>query len=210
MIRNVVVLVMLALGCGLAAAPALAHKVLASAYPSGTVIEGQIGFSNGDMAKDAKVEVTGPDGAPLGETVTDEQGSFTFTPSQPVAHVFTADLGAGHLAQFTLPAEDVAQVLALQGDPGAKPSAPSPGGVALTGGAMPSETPGPASGAMTLSRADELAIAKLVRDEIRPLTREIAAYKEHNGLQTILGGIGYIIGLFGIGFYVAARRRTGR
>jgi nickel transport protein len=45
-----------------------------------------------------------------------------------------------------------------------------------------------------------------VRLETKPLRKEIAAYKEKNDLQTILGGIGYIIGLFGIGFYIAARR----
>ncbi|NIY97843.1 cobalt ABC transporter permease, partial [Salipiger sp. HF18] len=46
-----------------------------------------------------------------------------------------------------------------------------------------------------------------VRDEVRPLRREIAAYREHNDLQSILGGIGYIVGLFGLGFYLAARRK---
>ena len=39
------------------------------------------------------------------------------------------------------------------------------------------------------------------------LEAEIAAYREHNDFQTILGGIGYIVGLFGLGFYLAARRR---
>jgi nickel transport protein len=45
-----------------------------------------------------------------------------------------------------------------------------------------------------------------VRDELRPLRREITAYKEKNDLQSILGGIGYIFGFFGIAYYIAARR----
>lgn len=58
-----------------------------------------------------------------------------------------------------------------------------------------------------LTDAERQAIAEAVRDEMRPLRREIAAYREHNDFQTILGGIGYIVGLFGLGFYVAARRK---
>jgi nickel transport protein len=45
-----------------------------------------------------------------------------------------------------------------------------------------------------------------VRDEVRPLRREITAYKEKNDLQTVLGGIGYIVGLFGLAFFLMARR----
>jgi nickel transport protein len=41
---------------------------------------------------------------------------------------------------------------------------------------------------------------------MKPLRREIMAMKEKNGVRDILGGIGFIAGLFGLGFYLAARR----
>lgn len=47
-------------------------------------------------------------------------------------------------------------------------------------------------------------------NEMRAVKREIAALKtamNEPGLKDILGGIGYILGLFGIAFYVHARRR---
>ena len=50
-------------------------------------------------------------------------------------------------------------------------------------------------------------LAAVVRAEMRPIRREIAALKETRDMQSILGGIGYIIGLFGVGFYLAARRK---
>ena len=173
--------------------PALAHKVIASVYPAGRAIEGEIGFSNGDMAANSKVTVTDPAGRPLGETITDEGGVFLFTPTEPVDHVFRADLGAGHVAEVTMSAADVGGLLGkatpaaatVPPDAAPAPTTASPGGAAL----------------------DETALARIVRDEMRPLRQEIAAYKEKNDLQSILGGIGYIAGLFGIGFYVAARRR---
>lgn len=187
-----------ALSLALAPLQALAHKVVASAYPSGTVIEGQVGFSNGDMAGNARVEVFAPDGRKLGETTTDGAGNFTFTPTEPVAHEFRSDLGAGHQADFTVDQEDVEQVLGLRKDTAQAEAEQQ---------AVPAASAGATGGVAELSMADKLAIAKMVRDEVRPLTREIAAMKEHNGIQSVIGGIGYIIGLFGIGFYVAGRRR---
>ncbi len=174
--------------------PALAHKVIAGVFASGDAIEGEIGFSNGTMATDTEVVVTDPNGVELGRATTDADGFFIYTPTTPVAHTFFADLGAGHVAEVTMPAEDVAKIMgvAVQNTPAASP------------------TPAPASEGVTvasLSDEERQAIAAAVRDEIRPLRREIAAYREHNDLQTILGGIGYIFGLFGLGFYLAARRK---
>jgi nickel transport protein len=93
--------------------PALAHKVIASVFPSGKAIEGEIGLSNGEMATGQTVEILGPDGTLLGETVTDEDGFFLFVPSQPVAHRFRADMGAGHVADVTMPAAEVAEILGV-------------------------------------------------------------------------------------------------
>ncbi|BBU57030.1 hypothetical protein KU6B_32950 [Mameliella alba] len=186
MIRLALLLTLLALPV-----PALAHKVIAAVFPSGSAIEGEIGFSNGDMATDQPVEVYGPDGTLLGETVTDADGFFIYTPTEPVAHTFRSDLGAGHLANVTMPAEEVARILGV--------AAPEP--------AAPAPTTAPAAPGVALSDADRTEIARIVRDEMRPLRREIAAYREKNDLQTILGGMGYILGLFGLGFYIAARRQ---
>ena len=179
--------------------PALAHKVIAGVFPSGDAIEGELGFSNGDMAARTEVVVTGPDGAELGRTITDEDGFFLFVPTAPVAHTFRADLGAGHVAEVTMPAEEVAGILgaAAPATPEAEPpAAPAPAAAADADASM-----------AALAETRRRAIAEAVRNEIRPLRREIAAYREHNDLQTILGGIGYIVGLFGLGFYLAARRR---
>ena len=172
--------------------PALAHKVIAGVFPSGEAIEGELGFSNGDMATNQEVIVFGPDGDELGRTATDADGFFLFTPTEPVAHTFKADLGAGHLANVTMSADDVAQILGVAV---ATDQSPAP---------RAADVP---TAAVSLTEEERAAIAKAVRDEMRPLRREIAAYREKNDLQTILGGIGYIIGLFGLGFYLAARKK---
>lgn len=169
--------------------PALAHKVIAGVFPSGEAIEGEIGFSNGAMAGDAEVTVHGPDGAELGRVRTDTDGFFLYVPTSPVAHTFRSDLGAGHMADVTMPAQEVAEIL---GQAPVVTQAPPPAA---------------ASAEAALTGRQRALLAEVVRDEMRPLRREIAAYREKNDLQTILGGIGYIVGLFGLGFYLAARRR---
>lgn len=171
--------------------PALAHKVIAGVFASGDSIEGELGFSNGDMASDTEVVVTGPDGTELGRVVTDSDGFFIYTPTSAVTHNFFADLGAGHIAETTMSAEEVAEILGVEASE--TPAATTPEADATT--------------TASFSAGEQQIIAKVVRDEMRPLRREIAAYREHNDLQTILGGIGYIVGLFGLGFYVAARRK---
>lgn len=191
----------LALALALCAAPlpALAHKVIASVFPSGDAIEGEIGFSNGDMAVDQEIVVTGPEGTELGRIRTDEDGFFLFRPTEPVTHTFSADLGAGHVAETTMPADEVAAILGHALPTGTAAAAEAPPEPATDGT--------PAITIASLTDEERAAVAEIVRDEIRPLRREIAAYREHNDFQTILGGIGYIAGLFGLGFYVAARRK---
>ncbi|MCG7626812.1 cobalt ABC transporter permease [Epibacterium sp. MM17-32] len=183
--------------------PVLAHKVIFSVFKSGDVIEGELGFSNGDMAVGQVIEVFDTTGAKLGDAVTDEDGFFVYAPTEPVTHVFKADMGAGHVGEVQMAASDVAALLGVAPqDSGASSGAAAP----TVANAPQAEEPAAVTIA-ALTEDERAAIAKAVRDEMRPLRREIAAYREKNDFQTILGGIGYIFGLFGLGFYLAARRR---
>ncbi|WP_338188828.1 cobalt ABC transporter permease [Thalassospira tepidiphila] len=172
-------------------APAQAHKVIASLFPSGSNIEGEIGFSNGVMAENTLVEIFDLDGNKIDEVTTDGDGFFVYTPSQKIDLRFRADLGAGHVAEATFAIADLAGVDGtLQTASSKAPTASGAGSNA-----------GPA-----MTREQEAIIATIVRDELRPLRRELTAYKEKNDLQSILGGVGYIFGAFGIIYYIAARR----
>ncbi|WP_235851899.1 carboxypeptidase-like regulatory domain-containing protein [Litorivita pollutaquae] len=195
------------------AMPAAAHKVIASVYASGATIEGEIGFSSGDMARGAEVIITDDEGAVLGRAITDEEGFFTFRPVAAVGHVFRADLGAGHVAQVRLEADELPRGLtdtsaeAVRYD-GAQAQAQAAGaGLAWSGGgSAPGDVVGGGVGAVMPVEAQE-ALAQMLQDELRPLRREVMALKETRRVQDVLGGLGYIAGLFGLGFYIAARRK---
>ncbi len=177
----------------LSARPADAHKIFASAWTDGADIEGEIGMSNGEMAQpNIVVEVFDGEGNKLGETQVKEEGLFRFTPTKAVEHHFKANLGAGHVATVVVGLDELPENL-RKGSPEIQNTAsPAPS----------SKTPA----VQPLSTDVQKLVAKAVRQEVQPLRKEIASYKEKNDMQSILGGIGYILGLTGIGFYVAARR----
>ena len=178
--------------------PAWAHKVIASVYAEGDVIAGDIGFSNGDMAADAVVEILDPAGNKLGEVRTNADGAFTFRPVQPVAHIFRSNLGAGHVAEVRMDVEDLPAM-----GPGVAQAVPPT--AKADGAAATASQSAPAS--VLSTEEQEKILSGVVQKQLLPLRRELAAYKEKNDIQSILGGIGYIFGLFGLGFYIAARRK---
>ena len=173
----------------LVAGPAQAHKVIASVWADGADIEGEVGFSNGDMAVSGTVvEIFDPNGKKLGETQVGEEGLFRFTPTAAVAHTFKANLGAGHVAQTVLAVEDL------------------PPGL---GGSTVAAVEVAAAAPKAVEAGNDLRamIAEAVRREVKPLRKEIAAYREKNDLQSIIGGLGYICGIFGLWFFFAGRRK---
>lgn len=191
MIRSCVLILAL-----LAPLPALAHNVISSVFPSGSDIEGEVGFSNGEMAADLLIEVFDETGGKLGETKTDADGFFLFSPSEPVTHIFRGDLGAGHVAEVIMDAAEVAQIMG---------ESPSMAALAATSTADVTS----ASRSTDLSDQARAELATMMRNELRPLRQELTAFKNKSDFQSVLGGIGYIFGLFGLGFYIAARRKIG-
>lgn len=170
-----------------------AHKVVASAWTDGADIEGEVGFSNGDMALNGTlIEVFNKEGNKIGETKILEDGLFRFTPRQAISHRFFANLGAGHVANVTLETDELPDHIKTQ-VPSKNPQAAP----------LPASTAQPSLSDSAIARL----VAKAVRKEVQPLRKEIASYKEKNDLQSILGGIGYIFGLTGLVFYIAARRK---
>ena len=203
--------------------PAHAHKVVISAYAEDTFIEGEIGFSSGDVAPDAIVEVFDEGGNKIGETKTDADGVFQYTPTQKIPLIFRSNLGQGHIANYRMEIEDLPDIAsttdeATSSDASALVTAPANPTVESSAEAVNAAANiNPAllealvkEGVKAELKSFKSNIASAVRKEVKPLRKELAAYKEKNDMQSILGGIGYICGLFGIGFYVAARRERSK
>lgn len=52
-------------------------------------------------------------------------------------------------------------------------------------------------------------IRSAVAQQVRPLQKELSAYKEKVMLRDIAGGLGFIFGLFGVAAWASSRRKTG-
>ena len=66
----------------------------------------------------------------------------------------------------------------------------------------------PGSCAATAAKVD--ALSSKVAKDMRRIQRELAALKaqiEKPGLNEAFAGVGYIVGLFGVAFFVAGRRK---
>lgn len=153
-----------------------------SAWTDGTTIEGEVGFSNGEMAPaGTAVKVLNDKGDEIATTRVDPEGLFRFEPTESGPFQFVADLGAGHVARYDMETGTSDLI----------------GPEAYEASSLDGRTEA------VLSRM----VAQAVRLEVQPLRKELALYKEKNDLQTILGAIGYILGLTGISAYIVARRK---
>ena len=171
---------------------ALAHNVVGGVYAIGSTIEGEAGFSNGDMAKaGTPVLITDAAGQVIAEVLTDEEGFFVFEATQRIDHLFKLDMSSGHVLEMILPADELPASL--------------PGGMSIAPVPSNPTTAASVSGvdAVVLQQMIEQAVAK----QVKPLRKELAAYKEKAGLQDLLGGIGYIFGLVGLGIWLRQRKQ---
>ena len=198
--------------------PASAHKVVISAYADGGIIEGEIGFSNGDVASNAVVEVFDDAGNKIGETKTDEDGVFHYTPTEKAALNFKSNLGAGHIANYHMETDELPDNIG--GNDAEKVAAAEVDDI-LANIEESTDGAGASNAAVGISpEALQKLIAAQVHEQleafkpevqaavwqkIKPLRKVMAEYMEKNDMQAILGGLGYICGLAGVGFYVAAR-----
>ena len=174
--------------------PAAAHGIRVFATAEGTTINGTVYVAGGGRAKAATVTVFGPGREPLGEVVTDRDGSFSFAAKQRVDHRLVVDLGDGHRAEFIVKADELAENL--------------PGG----GPAKLVRAPGVRAGTperpkKVTSKPLEELIERAVARQVRPLREQLDASENRIRLRDIIGGLGYILGITGIAFFFLARRR---
>lgn len=188
-------LIVLTLGA-LLAGPAAAHRLALFAAATGAEISGKAYFAGGSPARGIEVRVAGPDGATLATVTTDDGGNFAYTATKRVDHVLTADSGDGHVAEFTIGADELPHSL-----PGGPESPTKP-----TASAAPAQTAPATAPPKDLDERIEKAVAR----QLHPLRQQLAAFEDQIRLRDVIGGIGYIVGVAGLLAWVAARRKGGR
>jgi nickel transport protein len=180
----------------LLAAPAAAHKVTVFAWVEGDTVHTESKFSGGRFAKQARIEVYDSGDKLLLDGLTDDEGRFAFKPPKRDALRIVLVAGSGHRNEWRLTAEEISGL------------DPAPIREQTNSEALPQpESVLPMDGALSPTEMQHMIEASLDK-KLQPVLRQLHRQEERTRLADILGGVGYILGLVGLGAYIHFRRRS--
>ncbi len=178
--------------------PLSAHNLKIFAMAEGVTIRGQAYFVGGAPARGAKILITDTAGNVLARLTPDETGHFEYRIASAMDYQVVADTLDGHRVSWTLRADEFSFGL--------------PAGEVQPGSDDPQGTQQPASApARTETRGEARDKCKqAVAHQVGPLRERLLACEGQLRLRDILGGLGYIVGLAGLGLWWGGRRRGNR
>jgi nickel transport protein len=192
-----------------------AHRVNIFAYVDGDTVVTESGYSRSSRVNNGTVEVMdGATGALLLTGTTDADGRFAFAvPGQArgggMDLLLRVTAGEGHQAEWTVTAQELAAATAAAGAATTVPEQQAP---TTPSEATPAEQPdsAPAIAAPTGDTPLTSAQAEaMLRRELAPVKQMLAELSQPGpGMTEIVGGIGYILGIFGVFAYMKSRART--
>lgn len=171
-------------------ATVLAHKVNLFAYAEDNQVVVEGFFSDGKVADKAQIHVFSPDGERLVEGQADDDGVFVFDIPEVTDLRISLYAGMGHRAEFTLPANELSAAMTT------------------TDGATRSPATGNAAASID-SEAMETMVRQAVNEALTPLVRNLAELNQQRTVSDIIGGVGFIVGIIGVFFYLKARKLGG-
>jgi nickel transport protein len=182
---------------------ASAHKFVVTAWVEGDMVYVESGFSDGSPAKNAETVVFDDQGNSLIEGQTNEYGEYSFKVPKKTAMRVVVKAGMGHQGESEISLEDLAEVSLEKDEEASTAMTTAPavdrsevqGNVVVTGG---------------LTAADiQSAMEKALDKKLRPIVKNLSKAKAGGpAVSDIFGGIGYILGLVGIGAYFNFRKKA--
>lgn len=195
--------------------PALAHRVLVFAFAEGDKIQVEAKFVPDTPVRQGTVRVLeATEGRELLTGTTDEQGKFSFpipaeAKEKRLNLKIVVEAAMGHRGEWLLKADTYLPPAAATGQ---APPMPAAGTSATAPAAAPAPTPPaatrPAPAAME-AEALEAAVNRALERQLAPVKEMLAELSQRRTtLPDILGGIGYIVGFFGLWAYFQSRRQN--
>jgi nickel transport protein len=169
-----------------------AHKVIIFAYVEGDIVYTESYFSDGKKCMNSKIEVFNNRGDKLLEGLTNGEGEFSFeVPSEDGDLKIVLTAGMGHRAEYSISADEIRGSTGLIKEESEEP-------VSIVS---------PETSSVDLKEIQSI-IEDTLDEKLKPIMREIKKSQEDKISPTeIIGGIGYIIGIFGIIAYFLSRKR---
>jgi len=193
--------VLVILTLGLCATAARAHRMLVFAFPEGDTIQVESKFVPDTPVHQGKVFVLDQKtGQELMRGQTDDQGKFSFEiPAQARAEKMdlkiVVESTLGHRGEWLLKAGSY-----LPGAPPAPAAEPVPAAAAPTAPETKTLTPD--------QQALEAVLQKTLERQLAPIKEKLTELTLHRtSLTDVIGGLGYIMGIFGLWAYMQSRKR---
>ncbi|GAI32654.1 unnamed protein product [marine sediment metagenome] len=187
-----------------------AHKVNVFAYVEGEKIYTESYFNDGKKCIDSKIEVFDNQGNKLLEGLTDKEGKFSFEVSSEngdLKIVLTASMG--HRAEYTIRTDELRDTMGSIEESIEKPIFSEKRDESSLAEMISEEKEAisPEISSLDLNEIRSL-IEDALDEKLKPIMIEIKKSQEDKISPTeIIGGIGYIIGIFGIIAYFLSRKR---
>lgn len=187
------------------------HGISVFAWVAGEQVLVESKFSGGKRPVNATVRVFDPEGKELLHGTTDAQGSWAFDLPQRTALKIVLEAGMGHRGEWTLSAEEVGtESSTASADVKPHTHTSTIGADATKMDSAQVGAPAVATPPVLMTAEDiDARLRKVVADELASVTARLTRLEERldgPSLQDILGGLGYILGLVGIGAYIQSRR----
>jgi len=187
-----------------------AHKVNVFAYVEGEKIYTESYFNDGKKCIDSKIEVFDNQGNKLLEGLTDKEGKFSFevfSENGDLKIVLTASMG--HRAEYTIRTDELRDAMGSIEESIEKPIFSEKRDESSLAEMISEEKEAisPEISSLDLNEIRSL-IEDALDEKLKPIMTEIKKSQEDKISPTeIIGGIGYIIGIFGIIAYFLSRKR---
>jgi len=193
---KVLAIAVLALSSVLFSPSVLAHKVNMFAYSDGIEVFVEGYFTDGKKPKNSEIKVFDSSNVELLVGQADDEGAYHFKiPSQQDMRI-TLNAGEGHMTEYMLTAEE----LGAENEPD---NSSIENSEVSEVGIVAAETE--LSNASVPSNLQPM-INKAVGRSIKPLMRGLSELKEQRTFSDIVGGLGFIVGIIGVFYYVKARK----
>jgi len=192
----------------LAVDSAFAHKVTIFAWVEGDTVYTESKFSGGRKAKNAPVEVFDARGNKLLEGKTDNNGEFSFKAPRKTELKIVLLAGMGHKAEWTIHAEELEGEISEYAEK-STPHEPAAARLDKIHKAVSASGENASASPCLTSKDIEDAVENALDKKLKPVITKLNRLSHDHGpaASDIIGGIGYIIGLVGIGAYFNYRRK---
>lgn len=191
------------------ASPALAHRVLVFAHAEGDTIHTESKFVGSGAVQQGQVQILDQNtGKVLLTGTTDDLGKFSFKiPPEAAAQrldlLIVVEASMGHRGEWQMKAQSYL--------PGAETAAGTAAPIAPSPAAPVTSTPATAPGTMATAvdrQMLEETLNKVLERQLAPIKEMLAESQLHKTTPTdIIGGIGYIMGIFGLLAYFQSKRK---